>query len=92
MDPEQAIYSTKTYPENPPVLLIGGGALLVPSKLIGANEVLRRPLSGIVNTISAAIARLSIVIDTVQTIDPKMEQQWLEVIIETVIDKTALES
>lgn len=84
---ERAIDSMKTSPEDLPVLLVGGGAILAPSKLKGASEVLRPPWSGIVNAIGAAMAGLSIVVDTIKTIGPKTEQQWLEVIKKAAIDK-----
>lgn len=69
--------------------MVGGGALLAPSELKGTSEMLRRPSAGILNTctMSATTARSSIVIDAIKTIGPKMEQQWLEVIKETVADK-----
>lgn len=84
---EQAIDSMKTSPEDLPVLLVGGGAILAPSKLKGASEVLRPPWSGIVNAIGAAMAGLSIVVDTIKTIGTKTEQQWLEDIKKAAIDK-----
>lgn len=85
---EQAIDSMKTSPEDLPVLLVGGGAILAPSKLKGASEVIRPPWSGIVNAIGAAMAGLSIVVDTIKTIGPNTEQQWLENIKKAAIDKT----
>ncbi|KAK1237247.1 hypothetical protein MKX08_002872 [Trichoderma sp. CBMAI-0020] len=84
---EQAIDSMKTSPEDLPVLLVGGGAILAPSKLKGASEVLRLPWSGIVNAIGAAMAGLSLVVDTIKTIGPNTEQLWLEEIKKAAIDK-----
>lgn len=84
---EQAIDSMKTSPEDLPVLLVGGGAIIAPSKLKGASEVLRPPWSGIVNAIGAAMARLSIVVDTIRTIGPQTEQQLLDDIKKAAADK-----
>ncbi|KAM0456701.1 hypothetical protein ACHAPV_004980 [Trichoderma viride] len=82
---ERAIDSMKTSPEDLPVLLVGGGAILAPSELKGASEVLRPPWSGIVNAIGAAMAGLSIVVDTIKT--TTTEQQWVEKIKKAAIDK-----
>ncbi|KAL7917592.1 hypothetical protein ACQKWADRAFT_324507 [Trichoderma austrokoningii] len=84
---EQAIDSMKTSPEDLPVLLVGGGAIIAPSKLKGASEVLRPPWSGIVNAIGAAMAGLSIVIDTIKTIGAKTEQQLLDDIKKAAVDR-----
>ena len=55
---ETAIDRVKLSYENSPVVLVGGGSILVGEELAGASEVLRPPHAGVANAIGAAIAQV----------------------------------
>ncbi len=84
---EKVIDTMKTSPEDLPVLLVGGGAVIAPDVLKGASKVLKPQLSGVANAIGAAIARVSAVIDTVESTETKSTQVLLEEICKRVIAK-----
>ncbi|WP_409304883.1 hydantoinase/oxoprolinase N-terminal domain-containing protein [Peribacillus sp. SCS-155] len=56
---EEAIDKMKTSAAPVPVILVGGGSILLPESLQGASEVLRPEHSGVANAIGAAIAQVS---------------------------------
>ncbi|KAL1604045.1 hypothetical protein SLS60_005637 [Paraconiothyrium brasiliense] len=64
---EEIIDTMKTSPEDLPVLLVGGGAVVAPDELKGASRVIKPEWSGVANAIGAAMARVSAVIDTVKS-------------------------
>ncbi|EPE09772.1 hydantoinase [Ophiostoma piceae UAMH 11346] len=64
---EKVIDTMKTSPEDLPVLLVGGGAVIAPDELKGASKVLKPRWSSVANAIGAAIARVSAVVDTVKS-------------------------
>lgn len=64
---EGIIDTMKTSPEDLPVLLVGGGAVIAPDELRGASRVIKPEWSGVANAIGAAMARVSAVIDTVKS-------------------------
>ena len=84
---EKVIDTMKTSPEDLPVLLVGGGAVLAPEDLKGASKVLKPKWSGVANAIGAAIARVSAVIDTVESTESKTTKVLLEEISLRVIEK-----
>ena len=88
---EKAIDTMKTSPEDLPVLLVGGGAVIAPDELIGASKVLKPKWSGVANAIGAAIARVSAVIDTVESTETKTTAQLFQEISLRAIEK-AVES
>ena len=55
---ETAIDRVKLSYENGPVVLVGGGSILVGDNLSGASEVLRPPHADVANAIGAAIAQV----------------------------------
>ncbi|KAJ2999116.1 hypothetical protein NUW58_g108 [Xylaria curta] len=85
---EKIIDKMKTSPDDLPVLLVGGGAIIAPNKLKGASKVIKPKWSGIANAIGAAIARVSAVIDTVESTDSITTQQLLDKICHDAIEKT----
>jgi N-methylhydantoinase A/oxoprolinase/acetone carboxylase beta subunit len=85
---EKAIDKMKTSPDDIPVLLVGGGAILSPNKLRGASRVLKPEWSQVANAIGAAMARVSAVVDTVKSTEHKSNAQLLEEISKEAIEKT----
>lgn len=84
---EKVIDTMKTSPEDLPVLLVGGGAVIAPDVLKGASKVLKPKWSGVANAIGAAIARVSAVIDTVESTETKTTKQLMEEVSLRAIDK-----
>ena len=84
---ERVIDTMKTSPRDLPVLLVGGGAIIAPDTLKGASRVLKPKWSGVANAIGAAIARVSAVIDTVESTESKTTQQLLEDISTRAVEK-----
>ena len=68
---ESIIDTMKTSPEDLPVLLVGGGAVIAPDELKGASRVIKPQWSGVANAIGAAMARVSAVVDTVKSTEEK---------------------
>jgi len=75
---EKVIDTMKTSPEDLPVLLVGGGAVIAPDELEGASRVIKPQWSGVANAIGAAMARVSVVIDTVKSTEKKNIKALLE--------------
>jgi N-methylhydantoinase A/oxoprolinase/acetone carboxylase beta subunit len=87
---EKIIDTMKTSPKDLPVLLVGGGAIIAPDALKGASRVLKPKWSGVANAIGAAIARVSAVIDTVESTESHTAQQILNKIGHDAIEKTVV--
>ncbi|KAL5094661.1 hypothetical protein Trisim1_005396 [Trichoderma cf. simile WF8] len=85
---EKAVDKMKTSPEDIPVLLVGGGAILSPDELKGASRVIKPEWSQVANAIGAAMARVSAVVDTVKSTESKTTAQLLEEISQEAIAKT----
>ncbi|CAI6284704.1 unnamed protein product [Periconia digitata] len=85
---EQIIDTMKTSPEDLPVLLVGGGAVIAPDSLKGASRVIKPEWSGVANAIGAAMARVSAVVDTVRSTDTKSEKEVLAEIEQEAKKKT----
>ncbi|KAI0164925.1 hydantoinase [Xylariaceae sp. FL1272] len=75
---EFVIDQMKTSPDDIPVLLVGGGAIIAPDELKGASRVLKPKWSGVANAIGAATARVSAVVDTVKSTDTKTARELLD--------------
>lgn len=56
---EAAIDRVKTSADAVPVVLVGGGAILLGDELAGASQVIRPPQAGCANAIGASIAQVS---------------------------------
>lgn len=85
---EKVIDMMKTSPEDLPVLLVGGGAVISPDGLKGASKVLKPRYSEVANAIGAAMARVSAVVDTVKSTEGKSTQKLLDEISAEVTEKT----
>ncbi|PLT32780.1 hydantoinase/oxoprolinase N-terminal domain-containing protein [Bacillus sp. V5-8f] len=66
---EEAIDKMKTSAEDVPVILVGGGSILLPEQLKGASEVIRPRHSGVANAIGAAISQVSGQVERIYKLD-----------------------
>ncbi|EFX05017.1 hydantoinase [Grosmannia clavigera kw1407] len=84
---EKVIDTMKTSPEDVPVLLVGGGAVIAPDELQGASRVLKPKWSSVANAIGAAIARVSAVVDTVKSTEGVTTAALLEEIAAQAVSR-----
>lgn len=74
-----------------PVILVGGGAELLPIKLKGASKVIRPLHSGVTNAIGVAMAQVSGSVDVIVSTKSKTLEAYLEQ-IENMAIKAAVEA
>ncbi|KAH8732729.1 hypothetical protein GQ44DRAFT_754295 [Phaeosphaeriaceae sp. PMI808] len=79
---EYIIDTMKTTPEDVPVLLVGGGAVIAPDILKGASKVIKPEWSSVANAIGAAMARVSAVVDTIKSTEKQTTKEILAEISE----------
>ncbi|KAG7089932.1 hypothetical protein E1B28_011563 [Marasmius oreades] len=90
---EGIIDRMKTSAEDVPVLLVGGGAVIVSEdkegklSITGASKVIKPKFSGVANAIGAAIARVSGTVDRVVSTEGKSTQAVLEEVSKVAIDR-----
>ncbi|KOV84145.1 hydantoinase/oxoprolinase N-terminal domain-containing protein [Nocardia sp. NRRL S-836] len=77
----------RTGPEPVPVVLVGGGSVLVPEKPAGVSELIRPEHHGFANAIGAAIAQVGGEVDRVFTIDPARRDEVLDAARQEAVDK-----
>ncbi|KAJ4486286.1 hypothetical protein J3R30DRAFT_3655485 [Lentinula aciculospora] len=91
---EEIIDRMKTSAEDVPVLLVGGGAMLIWSPendgevtLKGASRVITPEYAGVANAIGAAMARVSGMVDTVLSTEGRTTQAVLQEVSKTAIER-----
>jgi N-methylhydantoinase A/oxoprolinase/acetone carboxylase beta subunit len=75
---EAAIDRVKTSAEPVPVVLVGGGVVLVGDELAGASQVIRPEQAGCANAIGASIAQVSGEFDSILTYTDNTRTQALD--------------
>ncbi|EKN64792.1 hydantoinase/oxoprolinase [Neobacillus bataviensis LMG 21833] len=75
---EDAIDKMKTSAGPVPVILVGGGSVLLPEHLIGASEVIRPEHSGVANAIGSAISQVSGQVEKIYVLDEIGRENALE--------------
>lgn len=84
---EQAIDIMKLSPEDVPVLLVGGGAILAPESLTGASSLIKPPFYDVANAVGAAVSRVSGFVDIIQSTADKTVPEALEYAKALAIEK-----
>ena len=84
---EAAIDRVKLSRENVPVALVGGGSILLGSKLVGASEVLRPENSGVANAIGAAIAQVGGQVERVYSLESISREEAIKDCSAAAIDR-----
>jgi N-methylhydantoinase A/oxoprolinase/acetone carboxylase beta subunit len=66
---EEGIDRMKTTAGDVPVVLVGGGSILVPKELKGASKVIRPEHAAVANAVGAAIAQVGAEVDRIVAYD-----------------------
>jgi N-methylhydantoinase A/oxoprolinase/acetone carboxylase beta subunit len=75
---EEVIDKMKTTSQDMPVVLVGGGSILLPDRLRGASQVIRPEHFDVANAIGAAISQVSGSIDGVYDVATKGREAVIE--------------
>ncbi len=73
----ELVDALKTSPDPVPVVVVGGGSVLVPNELEGASAVIRPPYAEVANAIGAAIAQVSGEVDRVFSLEGRSRDSAL---------------
>lgn len=84
---ENAIDRMKTSGDPVPVILVGGGSILLPESLAGASEVIRPNSYGVANAIGSAISQVSGQVERVFSLDELGREKTLELAKQMAIDE-----
>ncbi|MFJ8963208.1 hydantoinase/oxoprolinase N-terminal domain-containing protein [Lentzea sp. NPDC102401] len=77
----------RTSPAPLPVVLVGGGSVLVPDGIEGVSEVVRPEHHAFANAIGAAIAQVGGEVDRVFTMEPRRRDEVLDAARQEAVDK-----
>lgn len=72
---EQAVDRMKTSPEPVPVVVVGGGSILVPDSIEGAEEVYKPDHYEVANAVGVAIAQVSGEVDRIYSLDEQSRDE-----------------
>lgn len=75
---EQSVDRMKTSPEAVPVVVVGGGSILVPDDLEGASDVHKPDHYEVANAVGVAIAQVSGEVDRIYSLDEQTRDEALE--------------
>ncbi|WP_126425484.1 hydantoinase/oxoprolinase family protein [Brevibacillus marinus] len=84
---EEAIDRMKTSGDPVPVILVGGGSILLPDRLRGASQVVRPDHFGVANAIGAAISQISGQIERVFSLDELGREKTLDLAKQIAVDE-----
>ena len=84
---ESAVDVMKLSPEDVPVLLVGGGAILAPETLAGASKLVKPPFYDVANAVGAAISRVCGFVDVIQSTADKSVAEAVEYAKSLAIEK-----
>ena len=84
---DEAIDRMKTSPEKLPVILVGGGSILIHENLPSASRIIRPPLASVANAIGAGIAQVGGEVDKIFSIDDIGRDNALEIATEEATKK-----
>lgn len=76
---EEALDKMKTSADPVPVILVGGGSILLPNELKGASEVISPNNHGVANAIGSAISQVSGQIEKIFAMDELGREQTMEI-------------
>ncbi|WP_373896296.1 hydantoinase/oxoprolinase N-terminal domain-containing protein [Virgibacillus sp. CBA3643] len=85
---EEAVDKIKTSSKDVPVILVGGGSLLLPAKIEGATEVFQPENGGVANAIGSAISQISGEIEKIFAINKENRQEILNQAKDLAINET----
>jgi N-methylhydantoinase A/oxoprolinase/acetone carboxylase beta subunit len=83
----EVIDRMRTSPERPPVVVVGGGGVLVPDELDGVTGVYRAGHYEVANAIGAAIAQVGGEVDRIYPIEPGRRDVVLEAAKQEAVDR-----
>ncbi|KIX99052.1 uncharacterized protein Z520_05513 [Fonsecaea multimorphosa CBS 102226] len=75
---ERVIDLMKTSPDPLPVLVVGGGSIIVPDSLEGVSELISLPYSSVANAVGAAVSKVSGYVDIIQDISTQSVNELME--------------
>ncbi|MBM4424180.1 MAG: hydantoinase/oxoprolinase family protein [Chloroflexi bacterium] len=84
---EEAIDQMKLSRDPVPVILVGGGSILVNEQLAGASQVLRPPHYQVANAVGAAIAQISGEVDRVVSLSEVGREEALSVAKKEAVER-----